>query len=118
MVRTIAFAAAFVLMFAATASDATAQNRPRGSNQQKAVPTVSVYPNPASSRALVDLESVAGVPEKVTVTDLRGEPWIEIIVTAGQKVVELATADLANGVYLVTVITSTKRAEAKLIVQH
>lgn len=80
--------------------------------------TVTIYPNPAAANAVVDLEPLPGTPQTVVVTDMRGERWIEIAVKEGQKTVELVTADLANGVYVVTVTTSTAKAESKLIVQH
>jgi hypothetical protein len=118
MSRILSLAVVAAMVFLASAGEAGAQVSPVARPQPPAPTPVSVYPNPASDRALVDLESVAGTAERVVVTDLRGTAWIEITVTAGQKTIELATADLANGVYVVTVTTSSTKGEAKLIVQH
>lgn len=119
MMRPSTIAGLVTLILVLAASPSFAQRGPTAGPRIITTPlTVTIYPNPAAANAVVDLEPLPGTPQTVVVTDMRGERWIEIAVKEGQKTVELVTADLANGVYVVTVTTTTSRAEAKLIVQH
>jgi hypothetical protein len=79
--------------------------------------TLRVYPNPASGQdATLELEGW-NTP-MVSVHDMQGrEVYSVSAVTQGVERVQLSTADLARGTYLVVVTEGARREATRLVIQ-
>ena len=77
---------------------------------------LSVYPNPATSYTMLNLE---GLNEDVivTVTDLQGRVLNTIVVNNTGDPIRVETAGYQAGIYFVTVSNATSRQTVKLSVQ-
>ena len=79
-----------------------------------AVATMTVYPNPASERAIV---AVSGVENgaKIVVSDMQGRIILSDNMTS--ETYELSVANMTSGVYYIRVIGTTSTHTQKLIVE-
>ena len=79
-----------------------------------AVATMTVYPNPASERAIV---AVSGVESgaKIVVSDMQGRIILSDNMTS--ETYELSVANMTSGVYYIRVIGTTSTYTQKLIVE-
>ena len=80
--------------------------------------SVKIYPIPANESVTVDLDSIPGTAQAIVISDIRGAEWIRHDVATGATLVQLSTAELPAGVYVLTVTTSTTTATARLVVEH
>ena len=79
--------------------------------------SVSVYPNPASDQLNIVALGMEG-PTGVTITDARGKVVrsFSTDITAGEEVMTLSVADLAQGVYFINVRNSDRVFSKKFVV--
>ena len=76
--------------------------------------TMTVYPNPASERAII---AVSGVESgaKIVVSDMQGRIILSDNMTS--ETYELSVANMTSGVYYIRVIGTTSTYTQKLIVE-
>ncbi len=74
---------------------------------------VLMYPNPADESAVI---SANGLIQQVQVLDIQGKAWLTIQPNA--ETVEILTAQMPNGLYLVRYAVGQEWKTEKLLVQH
>ncbi|OGX88607.1 1,4-alpha-glucan-branching protein [Hymenobacter glacialis] len=82
---------------------------------------LTAYPNPSSTTALVEYELPTPAPVTLTVHNLLGATLRTVTVprqSAGVHAQELPVQTLANGIYLVRIVTGQLTQTARLVVQH
>ena len=79
-----------------------------------AVATMTVYPNPASERAIVAMSGVES-GAKIVVSDMQGRIILNDDMTS--ETYELSVANMTSGVYYIRVIGTTSTHTQKLIVE-
>jgi hypothetical protein len=82
---------------------------------------LTLYPNPASSRATVLINLPEAGKVSITVHDANGAQVVPIINSnykAGVQTINLNTSGLRNGTYIVRVVTSKGTNNIKLVVLH
>lgn len=83
--------------------------------------SMEVFPNPAQDNANVSVNLASEQYVKITLTDLNGR-LVKMIsnekMPQGQQLVSFSTADLAEGLYLVTVDDGLTKQVKKLAVHH
>ena len=96
-----------VILFTTTASSGL-------NSAEGTVATMTVYPNPASERAIV---AVSGVENgaKIVVSDMQGRIILSDNMTS--ETYELSVANMTSGVYYIRVIGTTSTHTQKLIVE-
>ncbi len=83
--------------------------------------SMKLVPNPSNNSSRLQFNTGSSTKASVTVTDLTGKMLVnlnDLTTQAGQNTIELSTAELASGVYFVSLSTSTGKETVKLIVQH
>ncbi len=83
--------------------------------------SMKLVPNPSNNSSRLQFNTGSSTKASVTVTDLTGKMLVnlnDLTTQAGQNTLELSTAELASGVYFVSLSTSAGKETVKLIVQH
>ena len=96
-----------VILFTTTASSGL-------NSAEGTVATMTVYPNPASERAIVAVSGV-GNGAKIVVSDMQGR--IILSDNMASETYELSVANMTSGVYYIRVIGTTSTYTQKLIVE-
>lgn len=80
----------------------------------------NLMPNPTSGTTYLPLTVVERTNLNLTVTNLMGQTLAqqEHDLSAGEHLLELATANWSNGIYMVTVTINGQRLTQKLVVNH
>lgn len=105
--------------YTTNASSARMWFGPLGLNEVESNIAMNVFPNPAADNASVSFELNAEAAVNVTVTDLAGK----VVYTnnlgsvAGAQQVDINTASMANGVYMVNVDVNGAVSTQKLVVR-
>jgi PKD repeat protein len=92
-----------------------------GINEASSVSYFDLFPNPSQDNTNLQLSLKENEKIKVTLTDLNGRVVKEVAneqMSAGDHTVSFSTAELASGMYLVTVNDGTMTQVKKLAVQH
>ncbi|MBO0359403.1 T9SS type A sorting domain-containing protein [Hymenobacter sp. BT186] len=79
-------------------------------------PVIGLYPNPTTANASLDLRSLPAGTVQVRLTDLTGRVLSTATVPTGQ-VYTLASAQLPQGSYLVTVVNGNQKTTQRLVKQ-
>lgn len=82
---------------------------------------VRLFPNPAGDRVCLRIKTNTETPLRITVTDVQGKQVMQANQAAAAPQLSdvwLNTAGLANGLYLVTVVTAQGRETLRLSVNH
>lgn len=82
-------------------------------SSEKYNPGNRVYPNPFTSHLLVDLKETNS---KIVITDLLGHPLITM--AASVPAITINTEELKAGVYLISIISSDRSLERRLIIKE
>jgi hypothetical protein len=72
------------------------------------------YPNPAGDQ--LNISTTGFIAERITITSLLGQVVMDFAPTSGQTTVNTAT--LAEGIYYMTVISTTGRSVKEVVIQH
>jgi hypothetical protein len=83
---------------------------------------LSVFPNPAKDHVMIDLTLASSAEVSLSLLDLQGRA-VQVVASAnrwseGNHVLEVGTAHLPNGMYLVSVTAGDHREVRKLIIQR
>lgn len=81
---------------------------------------LSVYPNPAEDIAIVQFDLGESSDVLITLTDISGKVVKTVVngeLSAGQQQIEVTTADVESGVYLVTIQVNDQKTVQKLTVK-
>jgi hypothetical protein len=82
--------------------------------------TLFLYPSPANTFINMEMFSNADTEASIMITDMNGRiiQQKNIYLTSGDNSSEINTADLSEGIYFVSVISSQSRSMQKIIIQH
>jgi hypothetical protein len=92
-----------------------------GINEVSNVSYLDLFPNPAQENSSVKFSVKESEHVKITITDLNGRVIQQIsdeTFGQGEHIVTFSTAELASGMYMVTVDDGTTRQVKKLAVNH
>lgn len=92
-----------------------------GMNEISTVTYFDLFPNPAQDNSTIKFSVKESEHVKITMTDLNGRLVQQIsdeTYSQGEHVVAFSTAELAEGMYLVTIDDGTTRQVKKLAVNH
>ncbi len=92
-----------------------------GINEVSTVTYFDLFPNPAQDNSTIKFAVKESQQVKISITDLNGRIVQQIsdeTFSQGEHVVAFSTAELASGMYLVTVDDGTTRQVKKLAVNH
>jgi len=78
---------------------------------------LSIFPNPTSGSFHIDLEAVSEKVAAIQIYDKTAR-LVRTIYSPENKIIDLNTGDLAEGLYLINVITENKMYSQKLILQR
>ncbi|MBS1613211.1 MAG: T9SS type A sorting domain-containing protein [Bacteroidetes bacterium] len=80
--------------------------------------SISLYPNPAKGLATLELALTENVSGNITVTDLAGKVMLAEAkqFNSGMNLVQINTADFANGMYLVNVRNGAESKTIRMVV--
>ncbi len=70
--------------------------------KQSVINFVSVFPNPATEQINVKWEATEKL-EKISITDINGQLVKQITLSANQNIATIGTADLASGIYIMSI---------------
>ncbi|MBR5254899.1 MAG: T9SS type A sorting domain-containing protein, partial [Bacteroidales bacterium] len=77
---------------------------------------VSLYPNPASDNATLDINGL-NQDAKIVISDLQGRILSQDNINAGTTRYTINVSDMASGVYYIRIITNNVVSTQKLIVE-
>jgi len=87
--------------------------------ENESIRNFQLYPNPTSNLVNLSWYSDANSYSKVSITDLSGKILILRDMTSkeGNNKLELDVSELSNGIYLIELVSESKKVQRKLIIQ-
>ncbi|MBQ2375092.1 MAG: T9SS type A sorting domain-containing protein, partial [Bacteroidales bacterium] len=77
---------------------------------------VSLYPNPASDNATLDINGL-NQDAKIVISDLQGRILSQEAISAGETHYTINVSNMASGVYYIRIVTDKAVSTQKLIVE-
>jgi len=79
---------------------------------------VSVYPNPANDHITADLSGINGTPKQIDFINIQGKLVYSVIPGNNMHAVTINTSNMANGVYVMQVLSDKGVVNSKVIINR